>query len=297
MIFLIVFVFFAFGTTDKQEEIDFLLFLPNSGNSFVNADQAEIQLDNVAKYLLGKNLVPGQIAVYGYAAFAASDIEPMSLSAERALFVINALQKRGVSGELFADPVGYGSVDLWGNNTDEGSRSPNRRVRILVDDIMLTPEVVNVVEPEPQPEPEPEPEPEIITSPVIIAEAEEQSKSPFPWIILLPLLLIPLLLFWLLKNKRGTKTAAAPIPQEAPAPAPTPAPPPVVAMSESIVNLEEEIRFRAYEISLARGGQPGEMMEEDWYTALPEVCARYESKGYQTYPEAGSWWARRTVKR
>jgi hypothetical protein len=33
---------------------------------------------------------------------------------------------------LFAEPIGFGSVDIWGNNERETGKIPNRRVRILV---------------------------------------------------------------------------------------------------------------------------------------------------------------------
>ena len=62
--------------------------------------------------------------------------------------------------------------------------------------------------------------------------------------------------------------------------------------SYAIVNLEEEIRVRAYELSQQRNGQYGDM-DGDWYAATKEVCARYEANGYETYKEAGSLLARK----
>jgi len=96
-IFLLFAGFSAFGQGQgpEQEEIDYLLFLPNSSDLFVNEEQALAQLDNMAKFLLSRDIAPGQINVYGYAAFAANDIDPIHLSRNRALFVINELQKRG----------------------------------------------------------------------------------------------------------------------------------------------------------------------------------------------------------
>ena len=94
---LILFAFctiFFVGAADDQEEIDFLLFYPNSGNKFVNEKQAAFQLDNLAKYLKGKTLVPGQIIIYGYAAEADNDIDSLELSKNRAVFVID---ERGAS--------------------------------------------------------------------------------------------------------------------------------------------------------------------------------------------------------
>ena len=152
---LIIFVFCGLLAFGEVDELDYLLFLPNSSNQFVNNEQAVIQLDKLSKYLMEKKLTKGQIFVYGYAAEVKNDIEPMNLSKDRALFVVNELQKRGVSKEFFSDPVAYGSVELWGNNTNEQERGPNRRVRIMLDGNVLTPSAIKVVEPAPAPAPAP----------------------------------------------------------------------------------------------------------------------------------------------
>jgi len=320
---MVFFAIFVYGDSGEQEEIDFLLFSPNSSNQFVNQDQAMIQLDNLAKFLMGRNPVSGQIAVYGYAAVASNNIEPVNLSRDRALFVMSELQKRGIPKELFSDPVGYGEVDLWGGNTNEQNRSPNRRVRILLDGSVLTPSTLKAAEPE-------------ITIPIVDstqkAAAQEkktdESGSKFPWIILLPLLIIALLaamIYFLTKNRRrstGTVVpstvapgavapdtpvidtvvpdAAAPsamIPEIVPlAVAPLAFIPAVIpaALSYSTVNLDEEIRLRAYGLFEERNGQNGDR-DGDWYKAVIEVCARYQDSGHETYPENGSWWARKPV--
>ena len=140
--FLLFIVLFAFSEPETQEEIDYLLFLPDESSLFVNETQAMIQLDNLAKYLLGKSLTPGQIYVYGYAAFAENEIDPVRLSTERAIFIIGELQRRGIARNLFASPVGHGSVYLWGGNTHEDNRSPNRRVRVILDGSIVTPEII-----------------------------------------------------------------------------------------------------------------------------------------------------------
>ena len=285
-VFFVFLCFFVFGETDEREEIDFLLFAPNSGELFVNEDQAMIQLDNLAKYLIGRNLIPGQIYVYGYASAAINDIDSVSLSRDRASFVINELQKRGVPKDLFSDPVAYGEVDLWGGNTSEEDRIPNRRVRIVLDGNVLTPAVLKAVDTEP-----------VTSGSDDTAAARENSQaesgSDFPWWILLPLLLLAALIFFLLK--RGKRAAGKPIPDNEPEKAEEPIP--AVVKSETFVkNLEEEIRFRAYELYQQRNGR-NEDAEGDWYIALPEVCARYEAAGYQVYAEAGNWWARKTIYR
>jgi len=303
--FLVFFVFFAFG---QQEEIDYLLFLPNSGSRFVNETQAMIQLDNLARYLLGRDLSPGQIYVYGYAAFALNDVDPVRLSRERALFVISELQRRGVSGNLFSDPVAHGSVDLWGGNTNEEERSPNRRVRVVLDGNIVTPEIVR------------ESEPEIVISAVEAREptrdtATEKPSSEFPWWLLLLLLLIAALIYLLSRRKKSpvekpakpvtakpavktepaqpvTAKPAEPVKPAEPAEPAVKAEPikPAFVTSKKTVNLDEEIRLRAYEFYLERGSVDGDA-EGDWYRALIDVSAKYKAAGYQVYFEDEYWWA------
>jgi len=303
--FLLFTVLFAFSQPENQEEIDYLLFLPNSGSQFVNETQAMIQLDNLAKYLLGKDLTPGQIYVYGYAAFAVNDIDPLDLSRERALFVINELQRRGVSRNLFSDPVGYGSVDLWGGNTNEEDRSPNRRVRVTLDGDIVTPETIK------------ESEPEITISSADDREPVRQetktkksgAKLPlWPFLLLHFLVLIGIILFILSRRKKSpaakpaepvkiepvkaepVKTASVkvePVKAEPAKDAPAAAP---EMITRTTVKLDEEIRQRAYELFLERGSQHGNMAG-DWYSAIFDVCAKYESAGYRIYSEGEHWWA------
>ena len=264
--------FFAFADTNEQEELGFLLFSPNSSVWFADENQARSQLDAMAAYLADRNLLPGQILVQGFTATAANDIEPLVLSRERALFIIDELHQRGVSRDLFLDPVGLGNVDLWGSNIDEQDMSPNRRVRVLI----VPPALVAIVAADPVPAPVPVP---------VQQDREREPRSGFPWW----LLLIPLLgLLALLLAKRKKRPVVAPVVAAAPVVVP------IVITNEEVLNLEEEIRFRAYELYLARNGQ-SENAVEDWHIAVPEVCARYEVKDYQTYPDAGSWWASKTT--
>ncbi|MDR0495999.1 MAG: hypothetical protein LBH42_00125 [Treponema sp.] len=148
LFFFAVLVFPAFTDAGIQEELSYLLFHPNSSNHFANEEQGGIQLDNLAIYLKGIDLVPGQILVNGYAAVAENIINPLSLSKNRALFVINELKKRDIPGSVFTDPVAHGSVDLWGSNTDEEDRVLNRRVRIVMNGNILLPSSVMTVESE-----------------------------------------------------------------------------------------------------------------------------------------------------
>jgi len=289
--FLVSFGFLVFADTGEQEEVDFLLFQPNSSNQFVNENQATVQLNNLANYLKNRNLVSGQIYVYGYAAAAANDIEPINLSRERALHVIDELQKRGITKDLFSDPIGYGSVDLWGNNTNEAEQSPNRRVRIVLDGDVLTPQTIKAADTQ-----------TVITSTenrVLPPEnVSNVSKPKLSRIIVLALLLLALLalfLYYLFGKKKKqveqTITKAPPtitpvVPTGKPA---TPVPPvvpiiPVVApviIEDKYMELdEEEIRRRAYELFQERNYQHG-YNSEDWYRAECEIIAKYEAMGYK----------------
>jgi hypothetical protein len=311
VVFLVFVGLFAFADTGEQEEVDFLLFLPNSDSEFVDEGKAMIQLDNVAKYVLGKKPHSGQIHVYGYTADVVNDIDSANLSKARAQWVIDELRKRGVAGELFADPVAYGPVNLWGSNVNEEDRSPNRRVRILLDGAVLTPAVLAPVDPVVEPVVELVIEPEITITvaddggSVNYEDTKERSRSKFPWLILLLLLALAALLFLLSLLKRKSKKekpvpakprvmqAEAPVIDTQPAVVPV-VPVAAVTTNEIVVNLDEEIRFRSYELYLLRYGQNEDEIA-DWYRAVKEICGRYEASGYQTYQAEGSWWAKKTI--
>jgi hypothetical protein len=261
---LIIFLAFCgegvFGDAGKREEIDFLLFLPNSSDQFADADQAMTRLDAAARNLRGRQILPGQIYVYGYAANVINDIEAGSLSINRALFVIQELQKRGIAGELFAEPVGYGEVDLWGSNTDEPDRIPNRRVRILVEDIILTPAISA-------------PESAAVTPPAVIPPKKPagESRPSFPWwLLLLALLAIAAVIFFASRRKKNAPPKPTPIYAQK-------AEPP----EEKIIILEEEeIRLYAYGLYERRYGQDGDAAG-DWLRSIRELTAHYEALGYR----------------
>jgi len=307
-IFFIICGFSIFGNNNNQEEVDFLLFMPNSGNRFVNEEQAFNQLNNLARYLLNKNLNPGQIIIYGYAASAPNDIKPADLSKERALTVIEELKKRGVSKELFADPVGCGAVYLWGGNANENDRKLNRRVRVLLDresPIPVTQEVITAEIESPKAE---------VINPVVVQKATivpeyqpKKSNFRFPWWLLPVLALIFLLLLlhreWFRESPRKKETANAepPVSQTdtLSAFAAVPAPEsgaefiPSEAVTTWTVNLDDEIRSRAYEFSLQRNEQ-GDYREQDWYRAVHEISTWYAACGHTVYIDGGCWWASRS---
>ena len=146
-IFLIIFVFgcvSAFCQSQEQEEKGFILFEPNLSNELADKNQANI-LDKLANEIKSLNLSNAQIYIKGYAAFAQNDIDPVKLSKDRAAFIINELEKRGVSRSLFSEPVGYGSIDYWGDNSTEELQKPNRRVRVLWDDPVKQAKIENTI--------------------------------------------------------------------------------------------------------------------------------------------------------
>ena len=278
-------VLFAYSETDTQEELDYLLFMPNSSTVFAAGEQAAIQLDNLAEYLKNKNIGPGQIQVYGYAADAANNIEPMDLSRDRALFVINELQKRGVSNYLFSEPAAYGAVDFWGGNTNEADRIPNRRVRIMLEGNFLSPETLKAIDTG------------IAISGMDKGEETAEQKNPETKSGIkiprkLALILIALILFALILLLQSRAKKKANTVQEAEKIIPAVVP---KAVSFTIVNLEEEIRFCAYELYQRRGGWDTNA-EEDWHTAVREVSSRYESEAYEIHYEDGCWLARRPIQ-
>jgi len=234
---LSIFLFLAgaitFGETEPQEEIDYLLFLPNSSNQFVNQQQAMVQLDNLAKYLNGREIALSQIIIYGYAAVVQNGIDPMVLSKNRSSFVISELQKRGVRQNLFSEPVGLGEVNTWGSNLNEESRGPNRRVRVVLDGKLIVVAPAGEMIEEIIPEPVIEEEIEVIeTVPAadttVAAKREEPSDFKFPWWLLLPLLLIPLIaLLSKLRKKSGDRPAKPQRVEPQPTVAAAAAPPPV----------------------------------------------------------------------
>ncbi|MCL2478937.1 MAG: DUF2934 domain-containing protein [Treponema sp.] len=285
IVFLFIIGIFAYADTAKQEEIDYLLFLPNSSNEFVDEVQAMIQLDDLSKYLISRNPDPGQIDVYGYAASANNEINSVDLSKARAVYVIDELVNRGVPREFFSDPVGYGSVDLWGSNTDENGMSPNRRVRILINgSIISAADIQTAVTPVPPPA-------VVVMEPAAPENPPAAKNAEFPWplILLIILILLALLIFALSRRK---KTAAVPVA----APVPAAVVPVVVAAPKTLktVNLDDEIRMRAYELFQERGYQHG-YAGEDWFRSVQEISAKYESDGYSVYRESESWWAKKYV--
>ena len=262
-IFLIFLCLLAFADT---VEIDHLIFLPDSSNQFVKQAEAMNQLDTIAGFLKSRNLDPGQIKVYGYAADSPYGLEPMDLSRNRALFVINELQRRGVPENLFDKPIGYGSVDLWGSNVNEADKSPNRRARVMLDGDFLSPAAVQALPP-----------------PVTISSNDEPSikygeitvekTNRFPsWIlpILLALLIAIIYLMFRKKKKQVGETA----------PKIEPIPAPIAPIEKTYVLYDEEVRLYAYGLCERRNYQNGDA-PGDWFQAECELTAYYENQGYR----------------
>jgi len=291
-----------FGDNATHEEVDFLLFSPNSSDRFENEEQAFIQLNKLAQYLSNKNLTPGQIIVCGYAAYAPNKIMSVDLSRDRALTVMEELQKRGISKNLFSDPVGYGAVSLWGNNTDEDARKLNRRVRILLQGefpVSITQEIIAAEIESPEVE---------AGNPVVVQEepavrkytpedTPKKSSSKFPWWVF-PVLALLFLFIILLLRARSRKpvhkvhkdrtTSVQPQIQKTDIKSV-----PAEAIVTYTVNLDEEIRLRAYELSQQRDGRD-DYRDQDWYNAVREISAWYIANGHSVFTDGGYWWASST---
>ncbi|MCL2127439.1 MAG: DUF2934 domain-containing protein, partial [Treponema sp.] len=83
--------------------------------------------------------------------------------------------------------------------------------------------------------------------------------------------------------------------QPAAAPVVVPAAVPVEYVTVYI-NLDDEIRFRAFELYQRRGGQNGDA-EGDWHMAVIDVCGRYEATGHRSDILDGYWHAIKTTEK
>jgi hypothetical protein len=119
----------AFG---EDREIGYLLFAPDYSDKFADDFPANQRLDEMADMLKSQDVDHAQVIVYGYAAFAANEIDPMQLSIDRAAFIINELVGRGVNKDYFAAPVGLGAVEIYEDYSQEDFRSLNRRVNVEI---------------------------------------------------------------------------------------------------------------------------------------------------------------------
>jgi hypothetical protein len=219
------------------------------------------------------------------------------------------LQKRGVSRELFSDPVGYGAVYLWGNNETENNRKLNRRVRVLLDgeNPMLITQELFTAETGP---PEAEEEIFFIETPaapeIVLNYTPKKTSSGFLWWIL-PLLaalvvLALLIFFLLLRKKRSQKTVhkaeTVNVHPQITEMVIVPEPEPAKSVTVFTVNLDEEIRKRAYELSQQRraaGQGDDDLRDQDWYNAVREISAWYTACGHSVFYDGGCWWASGTV--
>jgi hypothetical protein len=250
-----------------------------------------IQLDNVANYLMTRNLSPGKISVYGYAAAVVNGIEPVNLSRNRALYVINELQKRGLTGDLFAEPVACGSVDLWSGNKGKGDKRLNRRVRILLDDTILTPAARETslqdaretsLQDARETSLQDAREASLQNARTVCTWEEKQPEtasqktgSRFPWWIiplaLLGIAVIATIVFFAYERRKSSAVIPA---------AATAATAHAAAPGQKIYVLtEDEIRYHAYKLYQQRNSQHG-FAVQDWHRSVDELTAHYEAKGY-----------------
>ena len=115
------------GASGRMEELDFFIFNPDSPDTFENGEVSLELLDRMAPVLSSRGLTPGQIHVFGYSAIAGNEVNPTLLAYNRAIFIITELVKRGVPWDLFAPPMGYGAVSVWGV-----PQQYNRRVTVNI---------------------------------------------------------------------------------------------------------------------------------------------------------------------
>jgi hypothetical protein len=118
-----------------------------------------------------------------------------------------------------------------------------------------------------------------------------KSTSKFPWWILVLAAAIAGIMYFLAKSRKKDAPAIQPAAEKAIV-APTIAAAP--AVSEIVVDLEEEIRRRAYGLYELRYGQSEDRIN-DWHTARCEICAKYEADGYSTALTHGRWEAYKTI--
>ena len=110
--------------TEKTE----MLFIANTPDLLPSAS---IWIDSVANELSGyiqKNQ-DATFQVIGYIAVVPGTYDPSILSLQRAEKIISELGSRKINTNMF-EAVSGGETSRWGNNTDEESRAPNRRIVI-----------------------------------------------------------------------------------------------------------------------------------------------------------------------
>jgi hypothetical protein len=173
-------LFFLQGFLMFSEQIDYgyILFQPNQSEFYVEPERVSRQLDELAEELKQLVLNDGQIHVSGYTAMVENDIDDITLSEARARKIIGELQGRGIPPSLFAQPLAKGSTFVWGANTSESERGPNRRVTLFVD--KMDPPQVIVEEP-----------------------PSDEPVSSFPWWMLIVLLIIIVIagVIWLIAKR------------------------------------------------------------------------------------------------
>jgi hypothetical protein len=158
-------------------------------------------------------------------------------------------------------------VNLWGNNSSEKDRSLNRRVRLFLDDAILTPNMIKNSEP--------------LASPSV-QHANEVARPKLPWWLLFLALLAAtasvLYLVFACKESQADKI----VPHTAPNPIPA-------AEKVKIKILErEEISNYAYGLYQQRNCQDGSEAC-DWDQSIRDLTDYYEARGYQVLLYWENW--------
>jgi len=143
ILFILLFACFSvFCQSQEKGEIGFVRFMPDSSDIFEDEKNANSQLDEWANTLKNSELSKGQIRVEGFTADVENGIDPVKLSKDRALFIINELEKRGVSPSFFSEPVGHGATTKYSDKLIPESMKENRRA-ILINNVNNSPVINN----------------------------------------------------------------------------------------------------------------------------------------------------------
>jgi len=140
--------------------------------------------------------------------------------------------------------------------------------------------------------------------------APGKAISKIPWWIL-PIMAIYIILFFLIKKRprkqaRRTETATGKVLVSGMDFEPNFIP--TAAVTTCTVNLDDEIRSRACELSQQRHAGRSDAclndndgvdsmedyLEQDWYDAVQEISALYTARGHSVYSDDGYWWASRS---
>jgi len=191
-------------------------------------------------------------------------------------------------------------LSIFGDNRTRETEIPAIEDVNAVVDEPLAPEIVLEVAPAVAP----------VVAPVVAPNAAPEAgpnkaSLKIPWWIL-PIMAIYLLLFFLIKKRPRKHIHKAGVTDGKVLVSEADIEPnfiPTEAVTTCTVNLDEEIRSRACELSRQRHACPQDTdlqdrledyQEQDWYDAVQEISALYTARGHSVYSDDGYWWASRS---